>query len=350
MRDEKRAGFVYLVFAQLNLQTHQPMSKVKKDNHTSDKPKEKYQVLNWSAYNKALINRGDITIYFGDEVTDKWYSDLPNQRGAQPVYSDLCIETLLTFKVVFKLAYRQTQGFSQSLLKLMGIEDLEIPSYTQICRRAKALDIAVYQIPRSGPIVIAIDSTGLKIYGEGEWKVRKHGYSKRRTWRKLHLGVDPKTGFIHCHTLTLNDVDDGSQLEELVDQVEAEVTDVCLDGAYDHVECWDGLIDRDINPIIPPRSNAIEWYEEVPDDIPDYPRNVAVNRMNEIGIKEWKVETGYHRRSLSETEMFRYKTIHGDRLYSRKFSSQKTENDIKIKVLNIMTAQGMPVAKPRRVA
>jgi len=172
------------------------MSKVKKDNQTSDKQKVKYQVLNWSTYNQALVNRGDITIYFGDDVVDKWYSDLPNQRGAQPLYSDLCIETLLMFKAVFKLAYRQTQGFTQSLLKLMDLSDLNIPSYTQICRRAATLDVVPYLIPKSGPIVIAIDSTGLKIYGEGEWKVRKHGYSKRRTWRKLHLGVDPKTGFI----------------------------------------------------------------------------------------------------------------------------------------------------------
>ncbi len=326
------------------------MSKVKKDSHTSDKPKEKYQILNWSSYNQALINRGDITIYFSDEVTDRWYSDLPNQRGAQPVHSDLCIETLLTFKVVFKLAYRQTQGFAQSLLKLMNLGDLNVPSYTQICRRAGTLNVTSYHIPKSGPIVMAIDSTGLKIYGEGEWKVRKHGYSKRRTWRKLHLGVNPKTGFIHCHTLTLNNVDDGSQLEDLVDQVETEVTDVCLDGAYDQVDCWDGLIERNINPIIPPRENAVIWYLEEPDDIPEYPRNVAINRIDEIGKKEWKIATGYHRRSLSETAMFRYKTIHGNKLYSRKFASQETENDIKIKVLNIMTAEGMPAAQPRKMA
>ncbi|HFA52013.1 MAG TPA: IS5 family transposase [Bacteroidetes bacterium] len=318
------------------------MAKVIKDSHSSENPKNKYQVLNWSDYNKALVKRGDITIYFSDEAIENWYSDLPNQRGAQPVYSDLCIESLLMFKVVFKLAYRQTQGFAQSLLKLMGVDDLEVPSYSQICRRAKDLNVIPYQIPKSGPIVITIDSTGLKIYGEGEWKVRKHGYSKRRTWRKLHLGVDPETGFIHCHTLTLNSVDDGSQLGDLLDQVETEVTDVCLDGAYDRLDCRDSLIERKINPIIPPRDNAVIWYLNEPDDIPNYPRNVAINRIDEVGKKEWKIETGYHRRSLSETAMFRYKTIHGNKLYSRNTSSQETENDIKIKTLNMMTAIGMP--------
>jgi len=326
------------------------MPKVKKDTHTSDKPKVKYQVLNWSTYNQALVNRGDITIYFSEDVIDEWYSDQPNQRGAQLIYSDLCIETHLMLKVVFKLAYRQTQGFAQSLLKLMDLPDLSVPSYSQICRRAATLDVASYRIPKSGPIVIAIDSTGLKVYGEGEWKVRKHGYSKRRTWRKLHLGVDAETGFIHCHTMTLNDVDDGSQLEDLLDQIEAEVSDGCLDGAYDHEACWDILIERNINPIIPPRANAVEWYLKEPGDYPEYPRNVAINRIDEIGKKEWKIEVGYHRRSLSETAMFRYKTIHGNKLYSRKFTSQKIENDIKIKALNIMTAIGMPVAKPKMVA
>jgi hypothetical protein len=283
-------------------------------------------------------------------VIEEWYSELPNQRGAQPIYSDLCIETLLMLKVVFKLGYRQTQGFANSLLKLMELSDLTIPSYTQICRRAATLDVVPYLVPKSGSIVIAIDSTGLKIYGEGEWKVRKHGYSKRRTWRKLHLGVDPETGFIHCHTLTLNNVDDGSQLEEMLDQVEAEVRDVCLDGAYDHEDCWDNLINRNINPIIPPRDNAIVWYLEEPGDYPEYPRNIAIDRIGEIGKKEWKKEVGYHRRSLSETAMFRYKTIHTNKLYSRKFMSQKTENDIKIKALNIMAAQGMPISKPKMVA
>ncbi|HMQ50444.1 MAG TPA: IS5 family transposase [Saprospiraceae bacterium] len=260
------------------------------------------------------------------------------------------IETLLMLKVVFKLAYRQTQGFAQSLLRLMGIKDLDVPSYSQICRRSISLDIAPYSIPKQGPIVIAIDSTGLKIFGEGEWKVRKHGYSKRRTWRKLHLGVDPKTGYIHCHTLTLNDIDDGSQLEELLDQVEEEIKEACLDGAYDYENCWDELVGRKIKPIIPPRENAVEWYLKKPGDYPEYPRNAAINRIEEVGKESWKKEMGYHRRSLSETAMFRYKTIHGSKLYSRKFDSQEIENDIKIKTLNVMTAQGMPVSKPRKTA
>lgn len=259
------------------------------------------------------------------------------------MYSDLCIETLLMLKVVFKLAYRQTQGFAESLLALMDLT-LAVPCYSQIQRRSGTLDIEAYNIPSGGHIDIVIDSTGLKVYGEGEWKVRKHGYSKRRTWRKLHLGCDPETGFIRCFTLTDNATDDASQLEPLLDQVDADIEDACLDGAYDTEDCWDDLLDRAIWPIIPPCRNAVEWYEEQEGDLHDYPRNSAIREIEKIGRKQWKIKTGYHRRSLSETVMFRFKTIHGRTLYSRKMKTQQTETKIKIKTLNIMTAQGMPVS------
>ena len=130
----------------------------------------------------------------------------------------------------------------------------------------------------------------------------------------------------------------------MLDQVEHEVDDACLDGAYDTEDCWDELIDRTINPIIPPRKNAVEWYEQEEGDLPDYPRNVALSQIEEIGRKKWKEQSGYHRRSLSETAMYRFKTIHGRKLYSRKMETQQTETKIKIKTLNIMTAQGMPVS------
>jgi len=320
------------------------MSKIKKETGKSSKEKVKYKIVNWPAYNRALINRGDITIYFTEEAMYNWYDEGPAQRGAQYVYSDLCIETMLLFKNVFRLPYRQTQGFAQSIFMLMGLDYLQIPSYTQMSRRSTSLELSVMELPRSGNITVAIDSTGLKIFGEGEWKVRKHGYSKRRTWRKLHLGCDPDTGFIHCATLTTNDVDDASQLEDLVDQVEAEIKEAYLDGAYDKEKCWDGLIDRQITPIIPPRIDAVEWYEHEVGDIPDYPRNVAVRHMREHSLQDWKIQSGYHRRSLSETQMFRIKTIFGDKLYSRILTRQQAEAKIKIRALNIMTAQGMPVS------
>jgi hypothetical protein len=322
------------------------MSKIIKDTQSStDKVKETYRTRNWEQYNTALVSRGNITIYFTKEAIANWYAEGEAQRGGQYLYSDLCIESMLMLKVVFKLGYRQTQGFTQSLLDLMDLGQLNVPSYSQLCRRSETLKFPRYKIPKSGSINIVIDSTGLKVYGEGEWKVRKHGYSKRRIWRKLHLGTDPKTGFIHCDLLTDHSTSDGSQLAPLLDQVDHNIDAVPLDGAYDHEDCWDELIEREINPIIPPRKGAVEWFENEEGDLADYPRNVAIRQIEETDRKQWKIESGYHQRSLAETAMFRYKTIHGEALYSRKMKTQQTESRLKTKVLNIMTAQGMPVSE-----
>ena len=218
------------------------MSKIAKADQGSNKPKQKYQIENWSRYNQSLVKRGNITLYISDAAIKSWNESGPKQRGGQYVYSDICIETIFMLKTVFKLAYRQATGFTQSLLVIMGCKELKVPCYTQVSRRVKELDIQPMVINTKGSINIAIDSTGIKVFGEGEWKVRKHGYSKRRTWRKLHLGVDPQTGFIHCHTLTLNDSDDGSQLENLLGQIKPKVDEGYFDGAYDHFECWEALI------------------------------------------------------------------------------------------------------------
>ena len=322
------------------------MSKLNKDLQRSEETKPKYKLKNWSAYNKALESRGSVTLYFSDEAIDQWYDQSCCQNdkkpGGQNVYSQICIESILMLKTVFKLPYRQVVGFTKSLLKLMGLEQLRVPGYTQICRRAAHLEIDPFKVPISSPIHIAIDSTGIKVYGEGEWKVRKHGFSKRRTWRKLHIGVDVENGFILSHTLTLNDVDDASQTDELLSQVEQEIDSGYFDGVYDTEHCWDSLIERGITPVIPPREGAVEWYMKQPGDLDDYPRNVAIKRIEETDKKTWKKESGYHKRSLSETAMFRYKTIHGSTFYSRSFEKQQIENNIKIKILNMMTAQGMP--------
>ena len=321
------------------------MSKVKKDQRNADKPKQKYRVTNWKAYNRALENRGNITFYFSEDLLAQWYSDLPNQRGAQQVYSDECIEAIMSFKTLFKLPYRQVRGFTEGLLSLLGEGGLRVPSFSQINRRFLAMDIAPVAIPTSAPVVIAIDSTGVKVYGEGEWKCRKHGYSKRRTWRKPHLGVDVATGLVHCHTTTENSAGDESQLEELLEQLDeqpAEVSTVCLDGAYDNYGNYESLPGRNITPVIPPRKNAVKWYGEREGDMDEHPRNVALDRIEELGRKGWKQEALYHRRSLSETAMFRFKTIFGATQFSRRFPNQQQENKLKIKLLNKMTALGMP--------
>ena len=317
------------------------MSKVSKEGETT---KHSYRIKNWSSYNSSLKERGRITLYLTDEAIRCWGGEKTGKRGGQYIYSDQAIETVLLLKSVFRLAYRQTQGMLEDLFGRLNLK-LAVPSYTQVCRRAKTLAVPTYKIPRRGGMDLVIDSTGIKVYGEGEWKVRKHGWGKRRTWLKLHLGIDADTGFVHSMVLTGNDKTDGSQLSKLLDEVRHPVRRVMLDGAYDTAECWDSIEDIGAQPIIPPRENARTWYETTPGDLKDYPRNVAIREMEALGRSEWKKKIGYHRRSLAETAMFRVKTIFGDRMCSRTPERQQTEIKIKIKALNMMTATGMPVSE-----
>jgi len=309
------------------------------------KKKDKYRITNWSSYNKSLVNRGDITIWIEEEAIANWYYKGPDQRGAQFEYSDECIECLLQLKVIFKLPYRQLQGFASSLISLMGF-DIVVPCYTQICRRSAELEIDI-EVPKSKvPIYLVIDSTGLKVYGEGEWKTRKHGIGKRRTWRKLHLGVDEKTGLIHAQVLTGNSKGDGDaqQVEDMLEQVESPIDKFSGDGAYDTYEIWTLLKEMEIEGIIPPQENAVYWVDEF-DKLLDLDRNEILQKIENLGRKEWKEQSNYHRRSLSETAMMRFKIIFGPTLYSRIFEKQKVEAAIKVKCLNKMTGIGMPVSK-----
>ena len=148
------------------------------------------------------------------------------------MYSDLAIETALTFRKLFRLPLRQTEGFVQSLLGLMGL-NLSALDHTTLSRRQKGLNVDLPVQPSAPPRHIAVDSTGLKLYGEGEWKIRQHGWTTRRTWRKLHLGLDVDTGEVTAETLTEAGIDDASQVKSMLVQTPGEVEWVYGDGAYD---------------------------------------------------------------------------------------------------------------------
>jgi len=244
------------------------------------------------------------------------------------------------------IAYRQLEGFAKSIAKLMGFEAEMIPSYSQICRRSSSIEVDIFVPKSDSSIYIVVDSTGLKVYGEGEWKTRKHGISKRRTWRKLHLGVDEKTGFIHASVLTENGKGNGDaqQVEDLLEEVESPIDKFSGDGAYDTYEVWKLLKGLEIQGIIPPQENAVYWEDEN-GDLLELDRNEILQEIERDGRKEWKRKSGYHRRSLSETAMYRFKTIFGPTLYSRKLEKQKKEAKIKVRCLNKMTAQGMPISQ-----
>jgi len=305
-----------------------------------DKPKAKYRIRNWAMYNESLKKRGSITLWIDEDVLQAWkpVSEAVRHRGGQKQYSDGAIECLLMVKGVYHLAYRQTEGFAGSLSKRLGVE-LPIPDYSTLNRRAKRLKV---KLPTSekGPIHAVLDSTGLKVYGEGEWKVRQHGYSKRRTWRKLHLGVDEATGEIEAELLTGAGVDDAEAAAGLLKQTSAEIEQLSGDGAYDKEKVYKAAAAKGVSKItIPPRRDAVLWDEHGSDP---HLRNENLRHIWERGRKEWKEESGYHRRSLAETAMFRFKTIFGDHLNAREAKRQKTEARVKCAALNRMTRLGMP--------
>lgn len=312
--------------------------------------KARYRVRNWAEYNRSLVQRGSITVWFSEDSVNKWQAAPSGKRGRPAKYSEDAILTALLIRFVFSLPLRALEGFLSSLMSVMGL-DLSTPSYSQICRRAQLLGKDLKRLTSNRQITdLVIDSTGLKVYGEGEWKVRQHGYSKRRTWRKLHLAICPDSNEILFAKLTDNKTPDHKVYPQFVEQTPKTVKRVYGDGAYDRSECYRANFNHGSYPIIPPQKNA-RFNPRAPIFIAD--RNKAVLEIDGLGGDDharrlWKQLKGYHRRSLAETGMYRFKTVFGPSLKSRVFQGQKAEVYVKTKALNIMTQLGMP--KSDRIA
>lgn len=306
------------------------------------KRKAQYRVRNWAEYNASLVERGSVTFWISEDILEAWQPKPVGQRkrGAQPEYTDTAIECMLVLRAVFHLTLRQTEGFVRSLFEMAGIA-VKVPDYTTLCKRAKDLSIEL-PTTASGPIHAVLDSSGLKIYGEGEWKVRKHGYSKRRTWRKLHLSVDSAAHEIQAVALTEAGIDDAEAAQDLLSQTQAPIEKLSADGAYDKRKVYQSCKGREVKQInIPPRRDARIW-QHGNSAKPPLPRDQNLRRIRQVGRKCWKKESGYHQRSLAETTVFRFKTIFGDHLVSRELPQQITEARIKCLVLNRMAQLGMP--------
>ena len=199
-------------------------------------PKQRHQVTNWPEYDAALRQRGSLTVWVTDAAIAAWRAERRTTPGGQPHYSALAITTALTLRAVFRLALRQTEGLIGSIIRLLGL-DLAVPDHSTLSRRAETLPV-VRPASSSAPVHLLVDSTGLRLCGPGEWLVEKHGTRTRRSWRKLHLGVDADTGEIVAAALTSNDVDDGSQVGPLLDQVRRPVASFTGDGAYDRDDVY----------------------------------------------------------------------------------------------------------------
>lgn len=307
--------------------------------------KKKYKIRNWSAYNKALIERGNLTIWIADSG-NKWIEPKHTKprRGRPKTYSKQAILCVLLLKTVYHLPLRALEGLVRSILS-MTQTDLPVPSYTQISRRAQELNKKITRLSKRQVRDIVIDSTGVKVYGEGEWKVRQHGKGKRRTWRKVHLAVCAHSGEIVLSELTDSKTVDGRVGEEMIKHFPSSTKRLYGDGAYDKGSIYKGLASGGIEGKIPPRKGGILRNEEEQPWM--HSRNEAIKRIRELGNdeqarKKWKIESEYHRRTLAETAMSRFKMIFGERFSTRKMENQKVELYVKSVALNKMTKLGMP--------
>lgn len=305
--------------------------------------KMKFKVTNWAEYEAGLRRRGSLTLWITPEALSGWAAPRRKTRGGQPRYSDLTIETTLMLGMVFGLRLRQSEGLLRSVLDMMGL-DLPVPDHTTLSRRARTWKPSGRSNDRqhvaNEPIHVLVDSTGLKIYGAGQWLEEKHGTKSRRGWRKLHLAVDADSGEIIAHSLTDQEAGDTSQLKPLLDQIDDEIGQFTADGAYDGYPTYDAVLRHSAGAkvAIPPRSNAVER----PSAQSCCQRDDHIASMQMDGRLRWQVSTGYGKRALVETAMGRYKCVIGQRLRARSFLAQQTEAAIGVAILNRMLACGRP--------
>lgn len=313
------------------------------------KTRSTYHLRNWRDYTASLERRGSLTLWMEEDLAAWWLSPEKSGRpGASRTYSDRAIEICLSLRVLLKLPLRQTQGFVRSVMCLSGLS-LPVPDYTTLCRRQRSLKVALPVRPREAARHIVLDSTGLKVFGEGEWKVRKHGKGRKRVWRKVHLSVDEATGEVLAVEMTEGDTADGPLLPSLVKQSQqssgGKVGQTSADGAYDS---WDNdaFLSREgiVSTIPPRRGSKIRQHGNCKAE--PLQRDENLRWIRQKGRRGWRLESGYSRRALAETHMMRQKCILGATLLGREEQNQAVECRLRCAVLNRLTQQGMPDSYP----
>jgi len=312
---------------------------MKRQSNRFPKKKISYKVTNWREYNKALKQRGSLTVWLSEDLDENWLAQSTEEqkRGRPLVYSQICINLILTLRHLFHLALRQVIGFVESLFSLLG-KVLPVPEFSRLSKRS-AHALSTLSLPSlNEPTHLVIDSTGLKIFGEKEWLETKHGKQyNRKVWRKLHIGVE-KGGNIVARVLTDHHTDDRNCVSSLINQSNAlQVTDMLADGGYDSHQIYDFLQEQTINPFIPPPSQAVVRSETNPSA-----RDQAVKYIKEKGYWAWYYKNDFGRRNKVENTFYRLKTIFGRKLSARTLPNQDAESHLFCWMLNKMTSLGMP--------
>jgi hypothetical protein len=306
-------------------------------------PKQKRKVTNSAAYDATLRQRGSLTVWFTDEAVAAWAAEPRTTQGGQRWYSPLAILTALTLRAVFHLALRQTEGLIGSIIHLLGLT-LAVPDHSTLSRRAETLEVPRPRSRRdAGPLHLLVDSTGLKLCGAGEWLVEEHGTKTRRSWRKLHIGLDADTGQIVAATLTNKERDDGAEVGSLLDQVAASVASFTADGAYDQEGVSAAVAERhpEAAIIVPPRSTAVPSETA---ETPPTQRDRHLQCTAEHGRAAWQKASGYTTRARAEAAIARFKQVIGDGLRSRTDRRRATEVNVAVHALNRMLELGRPIS------
>ena len=300
------------------------------------KYKAKYRVENWRAYERALVQRGDVTLWLSADARNAWRPSPSGQPGGQQRFSDLAIMTTLTLRLVFRLPLRQAEGFLRSVLSLMDV-DLEAPDHTTLSRRSRHLNVELCRVPAKGPIHLIVDSTGLSIVGEGEWAAAKHGGRGQRGWKKLHLGVDGAEVIV-AQLLTEATVDDATTGIGLIEALNIDIARVTADAAYDTIAFYETATRRGATVVVPPNRTARVSRRRPRSSA----RDRTIKKVKTLGRRQWKKKAGYHRQARVENAFFPYKSIIGSGLRARSPGGRVTEARLACNVLNQMTDLGRP--------
>lgn len=311
-----------------------------------------YRVHNWKDYNKSLVQRGSLTFWFSEEVIKKWQEGKDKDAHGNQKYQDMVIICGLTIRQLYRLPLRATEGLMDSVMRLMKL-NISVPDYTTLCRRGKHLKINLMAREAREARHILVDSTGIQVMGESEWKHYKYGVSQSQcqVWRKLHIAMDEGTQDILAAMVTESVRLDGNYLPDLIEGIEGSIQQITGDGAYDKKGCYQAAYRKKAKAVFPPQHNACVQRNKYKKDPSLEMRDQSIIKIGrgedrKRRLREWKEANHYHRRSLVETMMFRMKSIFGDQIQSRTMENQRTDLLIRCYAMNKINLLGLPISKP----
>lgn len=317
------------------------------------------RIRNWKDYNKSLVKRGQLLLSFSTNYINELYHQSCQQRGGCQVYSSQMYEFLFNIKVLLRLPWRATTGFAYGLLqKAFPDKRIQIPDYAHASREIRKLQLKIKPLGLKAwdNLELAFDSTGVNVYSTSGYHQRKYGKDnlkrKKDQWKKVHVAVELNTMQVVSMAYTESTVNDCEVANELFNGVGRPIESLRADGAYDTFEIYERGHQQGAKILIPPAitSKAQDELKNQSAIKKEYleQRDATIHFIRQFetfeeGLKQWKIESGYHQRSLVETTMFRLKRIFGFNLQLKTEEGRRNELIAKMNLLNHMAALGLPM-------